>query len=238
VKNLAAALVAAQKQMPAVHKDSENQGFKRNGKPAKYVSLDKLIETTKPILAEHGLAILQPPTEVNGFPALKTILLHESGEFLEDTMLLPTPDKPGAHGLGAALTYCRRFAWASMLGVANDEDDDGNTASARQGGEPHSVGSVPSRATGSGQAGRTVAPSPPAPSTDQAVIEENQRLTAEILEIHARMGRDIAASSAEIHKHRTRNPLVDHHEWLVEALALAKRNERAGQFKPPTGAAA
>jgi hypothetical protein len=49
---------------------------------------------------------------------------------------------------------------------------------------------------------------------------------------------DKAERLAEIHKHRTRNPLVDHHEWLVEALALAKRNERAEQFKPPTGAAA
>jgi hypothetical protein len=31
---------------------------------------------------------------------------------------------------GAALTYARRYAWAAALGIASDEDDDGNTASA------------------------------------------------------------------------------------------------------------
>jgi hypothetical protein len=234
MKALAAALLEVQKSLNAVKPDKRNPAYGGSS----YVSLETLLNEVRPKLNDHGILLLQAPTvhEPSGQPVLTTLLIHaESGESIDHAMPL-VMDKQNSQGLGSAISYARRYSLTALLAIA-EADDDGNTASARQGGGPQPV-SAPVRAAGSGQAGRTAAPSPPAPSTDQAVIDENRKLTAEILEIHAKLGRDIAASSAEIHKHRTRNALVDHHEWLVEALALAKRNERAGQFKPPTGAAA
>jgi hypothetical protein len=121
--SLAKALVAAQKEMPAVDRDGKNPHFKSD-----FTTLDHLIAKTKPVLAKHGLAVLQLPADLDGRPALRTVLMHESGETVEDTMpLLLTKQDP--QGQGAALTYARRYAWSALLGIATEVDDDGNTAS-------------------------------------------------------------------------------------------------------------
>jgi hypothetical protein len=123
---LAGALVQAQAKMPAVAKDSENPHFK-----SRFTSLDALVAATRPILNEHGLAIAQFPmtNPDTGFPMLRTTILHgPSGEQLSaDTPLyLPRNDM---QAFGAAVTYARRYAWAAVLGIASEDDDDGNQAS-------------------------------------------------------------------------------------------------------------
>ena len=121
---LAAALVAAQKEMPKVEPDAVNPHFK-----SKFVSLDHLIAKTRPVLNKHGLAIVQSPTHIEGSPALATTLYHSSGESATDVMPLILAGS-NMQKLGAALTYARRYAWAAALGIAGEEDDDGEQASA------------------------------------------------------------------------------------------------------------
>lgn len=122
---LAAALVAAQARMPAVAKDSENPHFK-----SKFTSLDALVAATRPVLNEHGLAIVQFPMSNpdTGFPMLRTTILHgPSGDRLSaDTPLFLL--RQDMQAFGAAVTYARRYAWAAALGVASEEDDDGQQA--------------------------------------------------------------------------------------------------------------
>lgn len=125
---LAEALIAAQAELPtSLKRDAANAdaGFR-------YMTLDALIAATRPILTEHGLAIMQWPTTItrkddNGnehvAPGLATNLVHESGESWKDTMPLYLTDKT-MQGLGAAITYARRYAWASALGIAAEEDTD------------------------------------------------------------------------------------------------------------------
>ena len=127
IEGLVAALVAAQAELPtALGKDSQGQIQNRT---YKYLSLDKLIEATRPILTKHGLAIIQHPAmverEADGgmVPALKTVLEHVSGEARAETMPLYLTDK-SMQGLGSAITYARRYAWQSILGIAADEDTD------------------------------------------------------------------------------------------------------------------
>lgn len=120
---LAGALVRAQAEMPSVPKTATNPHYR-----SKFAPLDVIIEQTRPVLAKYGLAVLQMPTTINGEPALRTILLHESGERIEDVMLT-LPSKPDPQGQGAALTYARRYAYTSVLRLAADDDDDGNAAS-------------------------------------------------------------------------------------------------------------
>lgn len=122
VPSLAGALVSAQARMPAVGKDSENPHFH-----SRFVSLDSLIAATRPVLNEHGLAITQFPVTVDGLPVLRTTLLHAvSGEQLSgDTPLYLS--RNDMQGYGAAVTYARRYAWAAVLGIASEEDTDGNT---------------------------------------------------------------------------------------------------------------
>src|SRR4051794_39283670 len=104
--------------MPAVQPDKTNPHFGNA-----FVSLDHLISKTLPVLNKHGLAISQSPSMIDGYgPGLTTTVLHgESGESITTTMPLHLA-KPDMQGLGAAITYARRFAWASVLGICGEED--------------------------------------------------------------------------------------------------------------------
>ena len=124
---LAEALVAAQAELPlSIGKDANGQIGQRS---YRYLTLDKLIAETRPILQKHGLAIVQSPTTIQRgderIPALRTELIHAGAdEFMESSMPLYLTDKT-MQGLGAAITYARRYAWQSVLGIAAEEDTDG-----------------------------------------------------------------------------------------------------------------
>lgn len=128
---LAAALVAAQAEMPRLHKDSEAEVVTQKGAKYKYqyLSLETLLEQVLPVLNRHGIALIQAPVwDDRGFHALSTTLLHESGEDHVSFMRLPVASDAAAQVLGSAITYGRRYAVLSVLALAPDEDDDGATA--------------------------------------------------------------------------------------------------------------
>lgn len=125
---LSAALVAFQAEIGAVAKTSSNPFFK-----SKYAALPDVVQHTQPVLAKHGLAVSQTigfwATEHGIIDTLTTVLVHTSGETIRDTMRLHlVKDDPQAQG--SAVTYARRYAYMSILGLVADEDDDGNAASA------------------------------------------------------------------------------------------------------------
>ncbi len=123
--DLFAAIASAQADIPTLPKDKAGYGYK-------YTPLDTVVEAIKPILASHKLAYVQMPTtpapEYNPAVALTTRLIHASGEWLEDTLVIPIPTVGKANtaqAYGAALTYARRYALTAMLGIVADEDADG-----------------------------------------------------------------------------------------------------------------
>ncbi len=134
IVKLALALAKAQGEMKNPPKDSINPHFK-----SKYADLATVRDSVMPVLNRHGLAVLQLPCECDGLPALTTLLMHESGEWVETTMLL-RPGKMDPQGVGSALTYARRYSLQSIAGVAADDDDDGNAAS-----RPHQQQPAPVR---------------------------------------------------------------------------------------------
>lgn len=134
ITKLAAALAAAQGEMPAIAKDATNPHFK-----SKFASLGGIIEAVRPVLARHKLAIVQGATlpesdanaKVTGF-SVETMLVHESGEWILAALPMPLA-KQDPQGAGAAMTYGRRYGLSALLSLNTDEDDDGN--SQRSGGE-------------------------------------------------------------------------------------------------------
>lgn len=133
-------LLAFQKEVGAITKDSENPYFK-----SKYFDINKLLEEVKPILNKLGLVLLQPLENINGKPALRTIIFDTESENTELAYLMdstiPLPENPDPQKMGSIITYFRRYAIQSLLGL-QAEDDDGNYAS-----QPLPVNKIASKAT-------------------------------------------------------------------------------------------
>jgi ERF superfamily protein len=110
--------ITAQKAMPGLQKTGINPHFGN-----KYVPLEQLIEKVLPVLNEHGFALVQLPTVLDGHPALETRLVHYGGETISATMLLLCA-KDDPQGQGSAITYARRYSLMSLLGLSADQDDD------------------------------------------------------------------------------------------------------------------
>lgn len=123
IKQLSAALLKAQRSIKFASKDAKNPHFKST-----YADLPAVIDAIKPALNDAGLVFLQTfsPSEA-GFIAVTTRLMHETGEWIEDTATVPLP-KSDPQGYGSAATYARRYSLAAITGLYQD-DDDGNAAS-------------------------------------------------------------------------------------------------------------
>jgi len=122
IKDLAAALAKAQGQMENAAKDSNNPHFK-----SKYADLASVWDACRKALSENGLSVVQP---AGGGPETVTVttrLMHTSGQWIEEAITLK-PMQMTPQGIGSCITYGRRYALASMVGVCPD-DDDGNAAS-------------------------------------------------------------------------------------------------------------
>jgi hypothetical protein len=115
------ALIKARAEFPPILKDKNNPHFK-----VSYASLDSVLDAVTPVLCKHGLVIVQV-MEKGGI--LKTQLFHESGEVLTSEYELP--DIQDSQKKGAALTYARRYSVCALLSITADEDDDANSASAK-----------------------------------------------------------------------------------------------------------
>lgn len=122
--NIYSALLAFQKEIKPIIKDGENPHF-----GSRYATLDAILEAIKPLLSKHGLLLLQSVEPDPDMAKVKTVIAHvEDGRTVESTVAL-RPVKPDPQGMGSAITYCRRYGVATILGLANEEDDDANTAS-------------------------------------------------------------------------------------------------------------
>jgi hypothetical protein len=117
ISELAAALAAAQGMMENAIFNRVNPHFK-----SKYADLAAVIKTARKPLSANGLSTVQ----TIGDGVLHTRLLHTSGQWIASEYPLPMSGRP--QEFGSALTYARRYSLSALLGIAADEDDDGNTA--------------------------------------------------------------------------------------------------------------
>lgn len=112
-------LLAFQKENITVEKDGNNPFFK-----SKYVTLNEVLSKIRKPLNDAGILIVQEPT-VEG---LKTRLI-DTEDNSEITAIMPWVGHDNPQKVLACTTYYRRGSLVSMLGL-EDEDDDGNVASA------------------------------------------------------------------------------------------------------------
>ena len=124
---LAAALAEAQGEIQGAKKDGQNPHFR-----SRYATLASVWDVCRKPLSTHGLAVTQT-TEVSAenVVILVTCLIHKSGgSIVSRYPVVPQQNTP--QGYGSALTYARRYSLAAIVGVAPDDDDDGEAAEKRQ----------------------------------------------------------------------------------------------------------
>lgn len=91
-----------------------------------YATIADALGMARPILAKHGIALMQTAECNEDYVVVHTTMMHESGEYLthQPTRL---PAGQDAQKTGSAITYARRYAMMAALGLAT-EDDDGASA--------------------------------------------------------------------------------------------------------------
>lgn len=122
IANLAAALCKCQSQLNAAKADNPNVEY-----DSFYASLADCIEAAKKPLTDNGLSIVQLPYYVEKGTGVRTMLLHESGEYIISTLTLP-PVRVDPQGIGICITYARRYSFSAMVGLSQ-KDDDANSVS-------------------------------------------------------------------------------------------------------------
>lgn len=118
MKHLFKSLAEFQQEVPTIHKATQGYGYT-------YADLPKIFEVINPLLKKYGLGFTQL---IHGTDLITIIFHVESGETLESKTCIPQgvalKGMNDFQVLGSAITYLRRYALSSALGLVTDKDTD------------------------------------------------------------------------------------------------------------------
>lgn len=126
MKAIYKALADFQQEVPVILKGTAGYGYQ-------YADLPAIFEVINPLMKKHGLGFYQTvDSSVIGdamVDGIKTVVFHcESGETIESTTRIPQGvSLKGMNDfqvLGSAITYIKRYALSSLLGLVTDKDTD------------------------------------------------------------------------------------------------------------------
>ena len=124
ITELSKAFAKMQKELEQPFKNANNPFFK-----SKYVPLENVVDSITKASSKHGLSFTQfPSSDENGNVTVGTMVMHESGEWIEYDPIRLKPVKNDPQAVGSAITYAKRYALSAIFGITSDNDDDGNEA--------------------------------------------------------------------------------------------------------------
>jgi hypothetical protein len=164
IASLAAALAKAQAELvnpekslvatiPSGHRGGFEQSFR-------YAPLSSGLDIVRKTLGQHEIATVQTTAidQAAGVVNLTTVLAHSSGEWIaSDWPVCSVGDTATPHRMGAALTYARRYALFTLVGIAGEDDVDAPDIATPQ---QHLTGPERSNGNGSLNGGKLHAPHP------------------------------------------------------------------------------
>ena len=128
---IAAALAKAQIELTNPQKSLvatlEANGHRQGPRSFRYASLADGLEIVRKSLGAHEIAVVQTTAiaRERGQVSLETLLAHSSGEWIaSEWPVCSVADMAAPKRMGAALTYARRYALFSMVGIAGEDDLD------------------------------------------------------------------------------------------------------------------
>lgn len=130
INELAVALIAFQSEIKSLvlNKIVKVKTLKGGEYSFKYATFENCKETAQPLLTKNNLAISQVVDEGG---QVTTILMHKSGQYIAGTFGIDPVEK-NPQSIGSAISYAKRYAFSSILGLIADEDDDANIAEDNQ----------------------------------------------------------------------------------------------------------
>jgi len=121
MKHLFKALAAFQQEVKPIFKGTKGYGYS-------YADLPTIFDKINPLLKKHGLGFTQLINTHEEANYLNTMVFHvESGELLESNTFIPQATLKGMNdyqAFGSGVTYFRRYALSSALGLVTDKDTD------------------------------------------------------------------------------------------------------------------
>jgi hypothetical protein len=237
ISNLAAALAKAQielvnpeKSLTATIKSAGPGGQEQT---FSYASLSSGLDIVRKTLGQHEIATVQTTAvdQTTGVINLTTLLAHASGEWIaSDWPVCSVIETDTPHRMGASLTYARRYALFTLVGIAGEDDLDApdTTAPISQKSEPGKPKTSGHTTNGSGpltaaalaitpRKGQETRTAKPALAADLSAALRLQ-LLAEINDLHS-------SDDAAIWAHRSmrqKNALATADAQMVEEKFRAK----------------
>lgn len=157
------ALAGVQAELPPVPKSRRAEVPGKDGRAGysyQYADLADVLRVALPVLAKHGLCILQPSGVEQHFGDIRsqdqccvrveTLLAHGESNCRICVSIELWVQGASPQAVGSAITYARRYSLTSLLGIAAEDDDDGHGAALRneraaQREQPRRDSSEPSR---------------------------------------------------------------------------------------------
>src|SRR6266481_2095117 len=131
VAALAAALAKAQAELVNPEKSLtatiKTIGPGETRRTFRYAPLSSGLDIVRKTLGQHEIATIQTTAvdQAAGLVNLTTVLAHASGEWIaSDWPVCPIAEIASPHRMGAALTYARRYALFTLVGIAGEDDLD------------------------------------------------------------------------------------------------------------------
>ena len=120
---LAKALSKFQGEVKQPKKGGYNPHFKSH-----FSTLDDVVKSITETSHKFGLSFMQFPLNDGELVGVKTIVFHESGEFIEGETIYAKPMQNNPQALGSVVSYLKRYSLSAIFGIVADEDDDSNSA--------------------------------------------------------------------------------------------------------------
>ena len=182
------ALVNPEKSLTATIKPA---GSGRGEQTFNYASLSSGLDIVRKTLGQHEIATVQTTAvdQTTGLINLTTLLAHASGEWIaSDWPVCSVIETETPHRMGAALTYARRYALFTLVGIAGEDDLDAPDVAA-----PTNLKPEPAKPTSSGH--KTNGSSPP--STASTAVSK-QRNVKEARPAKPALAADLSASLRQL----------------------------------------
>jgi len=200
IGTIAAALAKAQAQLVNPEKSLvatiRSDGLRGTDQTFRYAPLSSGLDIVRKTLSQHEIATVQTTSidETVGIVRLSTVLAHASGEWIaSDWPVCAIGDTAAPHRMGAALTYARRYALFTLVGIAGEDDLDAPDLIARtippskaerppgnQNGQLRSGQASSTQQLSSGRRAKAVSNSPKPALDPNASTALRDQLTAEI----------------------------------------------------------